>query len=187
MSRDRRPKPITPEDLRDAAVRYLERFSASAEGVRRVLNRRVQRAAAVHDIDRETASAWIDALIARLVAAGALNDEDFAEARTTGLHRRGASTRRIRETLAAKGVSRETVDRAVERLREEVGDDTDFHAAIAFAKRRRLGPFRALERRASARIADLAALARAGFDRETARRVVDAADADQLMAEREAD
>ena len=47
-------------------------------------------------------------------------------------------------------------------------------AALAFARRRRLGPFRTTASRAEHREKDLAKLARQGFAYETARRIIDA-------------
>jgi len=183
MPRDRAPKPITPAGLEAAALHYLERFAASVEGLRRVLKRRVERAAAFHDTDREAATEWIAVLIAKLTANGVLNDAGFAEMKTAGLYRRGTSVRRIRETLAAKGVSRETTREALERLEGDEGGGLDLRAAITLARRRRLGPYRPPESREAKRNADLAALGRAGFSHEIARRVVDADDAERLPEE----
>jgi len=56
------------------------------------------------------------------------------------------------------------------------------------ARRRRLGPYRMPEVRAERRDKDLAALARAGFDYDTARRVIEAEtldDLDRLLSEAE--
>jgi regulatory protein len=58
--------------------------------------------------------------------------------------------------------------------------ETDLRAALRFAKRRRLGPFRTPKERATRRERDLAALGRAGFSYEVARAVVDAPTADAL-------
>lgn len=183
MPSGKAPKPITPADLEAAAYRYLERFAASAEGLRRVLNRRAERAAIVHDSDREAAAEWIAALVARFVASGLIDDAGFAEMKSAGLFRRGASVRRIRETLVAKGVSRETSETALERLRDDEGGDLETRAALNLARRRRLGPFRPPESRAAKRDSDLAALGRAGFGREISLRVVDAEDAESLLEE----
>lgn len=56
----------------------------------------------------------------------------------------------------------------------------DLAAAIKLARKRRLGPFRLPEKRAEMRAKDMAALARAGFDFDTARRVIDADSVDGL-------
>lgn len=52
-------------------------------------------------------------------------------------------------------------------------DAVEEQAAQAYAKRRRLGPYRRPDQRAAHRDRDLAALARAGFAYGLARRVVD--------------
>ena len=55
----------------------------------------------------------------------------------------------------------------------------ELKAAAAFARRRRLGPYRTKDREPN-RLRDLAALARAGFAYDLARKVIDAADPDAL-------
>jgi regulatory protein len=179
----RPPKPVTPARLENAALRYLERFASSAASLRRVLMRRVERSVAGHGTDREEAAGWVEALIARYTQSGLLDDAGYAAMRTGSLHRRGASTRQIRETLAAKGVSRETTAAALERLAEDESGDLDRRAAATLAKRRRLGPYRSAETRADHRDKDLAALGRAGFDYETARFVVDAESPEALAGD----
>lgn len=183
MSPAKIPKPITAASIENAALAYLERFASSAENLRRVLMRRVDRSAQLHGTDREQGAQWVDALIARYRQSGLLNDAGYAEMRTGSLFRRGVSTRVIRETLAAKGVSRETTAAALERLEADEDGHLDRRAAITLAKRRRLGPFRLEEVRAAHRDKDMATLGRAGFDYETARFVVDAEDVDSLLAE----
>ncbi|MGH6947427.1 MAG: regulatory protein RecX, partial [Kiloniellales bacterium] len=54
--------------------------------------------------------------------------------------------------------------------------EPELKAALAFARRRRLGPYRAEPDRAGRRERDLAALARQGFAYELARRVIDCRD-----------
>ena len=99
--------------------------------------------------------------------------------KTRALHRQGKGTRAIRATLAAKGVDGTTAAQALETLVDE-HPQPDLAAAVRLARKRRLGPFRPPAARADNRSRDLAALARAGFDFDTARRVVDADDAETL-------
>ena len=65
---------------------------------------------------------------------------------------------------------------------DEAGEN-DLKAALIFARRKRLGPFADPARRAAARMKHLAAMARAGFSGELARRIVDAVDPDALAEE----
>ena len=167
------PRRITAARLDNIALHYLERFAASAESLRRVLCRRVERAARALDEDPAEGLAWVEALIARYQAAGLLDDRQFAAAKTRSLHRRGASTRLIRQSLSQKGVDGDTIDGALAELVEEIDGDTDLAAARSYARRRRLGPWRLSEVRAEHRDKDLAALGRAGFSWAVARAVVD--------------
>jgi regulatory protein len=177
---------LTAASLENAAVHYLERFSASTHNLRRVLNNRVLRArrhggAVPPDID-----ATIEAVIDKLVRLKLIDDEAFAVQRSLSLRRRGGSLRQIRGKLRLAGIDAEGIDQAVEAADTEFaeGDDGagELRAALRLAQRRRLGPYR-LKQRADHRDRDLAALARAGFSLDTARRVVDAASAEALLAE----
>lgn len=180
MTDRRPPKRVTPQYLENAALHYLERFASSAANLRRVLMRKVDLSVREHGTDREEAARWVEELLARYQRSGLLDDAGYARMKAESLHRRGASTRAIREKLAAKGVDRDAVDGALERVREDVEGDMDLAGALALAKRRRLGPFRQPESRAARRDKDLAALGRAGFAYAIARRVVDAEDPEEL-------
>ena len=167
------PKPVTAERLEKAALAYLERYASSTENLRRVLMRRVSRSAMLHGTDPQEGIGWIDALIERYSQAGLLDDARFAEARAASLHRQGKSSRAIRQTLSVKGVGAEDIDSALDSLQEDVGADSDWRAAINYARRRRIGPWRRLDRERY-RERDMAALGRQGFGYEIARRIVDA-------------
>ncbi|MGC1885979.1 MAG: RecX family transcriptional regulator, partial [Stellaceae bacterium] len=143
------------------ALHYLGRYASSAENLRRVLTRRVRRRApeAV-----PAAAELIDALVLRYRESGLLDDAAYAAARVQSLHRRGESMRTMRARLAAKGVPAADVADAVSGLRA-VAPDPDLGAACAFARRRRLGPFRRVdaEQADADHARELAAFARAGF------------------------
>ena len=158
---------IGPELLERWALHYLGRYASSAENLRRVMMRRVRR----HCHGTETAqqaAALIDALVTRYCASGLLDDAAYAAGRVQSLHRRGESLRAMRARLAAKGVSAADVADAVSGLRADA-PDPDLAAACAFARRRRLGPFR---RAAADHARELGAFARAGFDRRVAEAVL---------------
>ena len=172
----RGPKKATPERLEKSALFYLERYASSSENLRRVLMRKVDASAKAHGTDPEEGARFVAALIERYQRAGLLNDTAYAEARVAGLHRRGLSDRAIAMKLRQKGVPGDLIDKALEDLREEMradGTDANLQAALNYAKRRRIGPFRKSARQEN-RDRDLAALGRQGFDYETARKVLDA-------------
>jgi regulatory protein len=179
-ARRRGPKRATAKHLENAALHYLERFASSAAHLRRVLMRRVERSARVHGTDRAEGAALVDDIVARFVRSGLVDDRVYAEGRAAALFRRGTAPRAIRAALRVKGVAGETIDAALDAL--DAGADPELMAATALARRRRLGPFRPAEARTGRRDKDLAALARAGFGYDVARRVIDAEDPEILEA-----
>jgi regulatory protein len=175
------PRRITAQCLDRVALAYLQRFASSAQNLRRVLMRRVERSARAHGDDPAGGAALVDALIERYRAAGLLDDRVYAEAKAESLRRRGDSGRAIRAKLALKGVDRDLASTALEQADGE-SPDAEMAAAVALARRRGLGPYRKQEERAEVRTRDLAALARAGFSYDVAQRVVDTDDPEGLMA-----
>lgn len=180
--RRRGPKKATPRQLENVALWYLQRFAASTESLRRVLVRRVEKSVRAHGTDRTEGIAAIEDIIARFVRTGLLDDRTYAAARASSLHRCGVSAHGIRARLRAKGVGHDDIEGALGGLRDEAAEP-DFAAAVAYARRRRIGPYRTRGNRVALRERDLAALARQGFDYDTARRVVDASDTDALEAD----
>jgi regulatory protein len=178
----RAPKKATATHLGNVALWYLQRFAASADSLRKVLMRRVEKSARAHGTDREEGAALVEDIITRFRESGLLDDRVYAEGRTLGLHRRGVSTRGIRARLAAKGVGADDIDAALRALSDET-PEPDLAAAIAYARRRRIGPWRKDNDRDERRERDLAALARQGFDYDTARRVIEAESAAALEEE----
>jgi len=183
----RAPRPATPERLERAAYHYLERFATSAENLRRVLMRRVDRSAQLHGTDRREGAETVDALVGKFLRLGLLDDATYARGRAASLHRQGKGARAIRMALMQKGVGDEDAAAALDALVEEAGtEETDLAAALAYARRRRLGPYRGGAPdeavRTERRDRDLAALARRGFSYDVCRTVIEAESADALEA-----
>ena len=161
--------------LERAALDYLQRYSASAEMLRRTLSRRVEKRARARGEEPGEFAEMIEATVARALSAGLVDDARFAEGRLAALRRRGSSRRDAGAKLAAKGVPREVVVAVMEAEREASPDeDSEEKAAWAYAKRRRLGPYRPPARRAESRERDLGSLARQGFPYALARRIIEA-------------
>jgi regulatory protein len=176
------PLPPTPARLHARALRYLERFATTGAHLRRVLLRRALREAEALGLDPEAVRRDVEAVVARVAAAGLIDDRLFAAGRARRLAEAGRSPARIQAALAAKGLGKEAIAEALGGLAAEAGD-AELAAALAYARKRRLGPWRSPETRAAFRAKDLAALARAGFGYQTARRILEAADPAELEAE----
>lgn len=177
-------RPVTVEGLEAQALHYLARFASSAASLRRVLRQKVERSARDHGTDRDAGLAAVERLIERFAETGIVDDARFAEGRAQSLFRRGTSRRATAAKLSEKGIGQDQIATALDSL-DELSAEPELAAAAAYARRRRLGPFRPPDSRAAHRDKDMAALARAGFTSDMARRVLDAPDAAALEAELE--
>ena len=160
--------PPTRAQLREAALRHLARFSATEAGLVRVLDRRIQRWRRRAEAERaETTEAGLAAQaearqVARaLVEAGVIDDAAYARQRSSRLTRSGRSRRSVSADLAARGISTEIAATVLPASRDELP------AALEFARRRRIGPFRQSPGDGT-RLKDLGAFARAGYSRGVA-------------------
>ncbi|MEQ8505021.1 MAG: RecX family transcriptional regulator [Rhodospirillales bacterium] len=175
----RAPKKVTQSHLANAALHYLSRFATTAENLRRVLMRRVEKSARHHGTDPAEGAEWIEDLIQRYQRTGLLNDAAYAEVRAGDMLRRGTPVKGVRFKLMQKGVGPDDIDQALAAATEDM-PQPDLAAAAALARRRRLGPYASPDKRQDRRDKDLATLARAGFDYDTARRVIEAETVDDL-------
>lgn len=162
--------------MEELALAYVARFATSAERLSAYCRRKLRERGHVGQADGAPAPD-VAALVDRFVARGFVDDAGFARAKADGLLRRGYGARRVRDALRADGIA--------EVLRAKVApkEAGRREAAVAYARRRRLGPFArdvlSADDRA-AREKQLAALLRAGHDSLHARHVVAAATADEL-------
>jgi regulatory protein len=168
----RTPSRPTASDLRTAALKYLERYSATEAGVRRILERRIikwQLSNGTSDTtDVEDLRNAIDDVVASLGRVGLLDDQAFAASKGDSLRRAGRSTRAARAQLVTKGV-----DDVLARQALPDDPDTEFAAALITARRRRIGPFGETKARTDTSYQrDLAKLVRAGFSIEIAEKAL---------------
>jgi len=175
MAKDSIPPPPDAGSLYQAALYYLARYAATEAGLRRVLVQKIDRWARLQtDLDAAepvitAARAAVDGVVARLVQAGAVSDTAFAENRSKTLVRAGQSNRSIQARLVAKGVPPEMA-----RAASATDADTELAAALVLVRKRRIGPYRAVEDGdAVIRNKELGLLARAGFSRDIAQQALD--------------
>src|SRR3546814_9422576 len=64
------PAPVTAERLHAAALRHLARYAVSTATLHRVLMRRVQRSARLHETDPAEGARMVEAELVRLTVAG---------------------------------------------------------------------------------------------------------------------
>jgi regulatory protein len=164
--------------LRALGLDYATRYGGTTAAMARILDRRIHRwekaMLAAEDADPEAIAAEAAALkqaagrvVTSLAAAGVVNDAAFAESRARRLRRSGRSRRAVLAHLGAKGVGASLAGAAAPE-----DEAAEFAAALAFARRRRVGPF-AREGEAEDRVRALMAFGRAGFSGTMARRALE--------------
>jgi regulatory protein len=172
----------TQMNLYQAALNYVARYATSQENLRRVLWRKVHRDAAKSEQGIEDAGnieQEISEIITRLISIGAIDDGAYAATQVRTLRARGTSARHVQARLAAKGIDPEITIAALA-LADSGADDgsesqsAEHAAALAFAKRRRLGSYRTRPGKPDQHQRDLAALCRAGFSFAVAKEVIGA-------------
>ncbi|HYP75981.1 MAG TPA: RecX family transcriptional regulator [Polyangiaceae bacterium] len=169
LERTPRPPNVTRAGIEAAALRYLERFDCSVARLRKVLRERVAKAARAGVAEASAAPAIVEELLLRYQASGLIDDQRFAKNFAARQRDRGMSGRMIEQKLRARGIDAEVVQQLLPRGESA---SVELEAARAFARRRRLGPHRKPDVREAYRRKDLMALARAGFNYDTASRVV---------------
>ena len=156
------PPPLDAAALERLALRYVERFATTRAKLADYLRRKVR------ERGWDGAPADMAALAERMAALGYVDDAAFAQAKAGALGRRGLGARRVEQALRAAGV--EEPDR--DALADEVGDRA-VDTALAFARRKRLGPWgsgNAVDR--VVREKQLAAMLRAGHPLDLSRRIL---------------
>ncbi|MDO9487452.1 MAG: regulatory protein RecX [Sphingomonadaceae bacterium] len=154
--RERKPKkPLTAESLNWFALRYVERYATTREKLRKYLNGKLYERGWSGD-----ATAPIDALVERFVELGYVDDRSYGDSKAKSLERRGYGLRRVDQALMAAGIDPD--------MREEIrGEVDEGEAALAYARRKRIGPFAVEKPAPELRQKQFAAMVRAGhgFDR----------------------
>lgn len=166
MSRERpNRRPPTPLDaaaLERLALHYVGRFATTRARLAAYLARKIGE----RGWDGP-AAADPGGLAERLAALGYIDDRAFAEARAASMARRGLGARRVAGALHHAGVG--AADTAA--IAPDIADRAEA-SAIAFARRKRIGPFALVAPDRPQREKQIAAMIRAGHGFDLARRIV---------------
>ena len=148
----RNPRPLDGPRLEELALAYVARFATSAAKLDGYLRRKLRE----RGWDGDGA------------AAGYIDDAVFARARTGSLLRRGYGVRRIGQALDAAGIAEDV------RAEVRAAPAEQRRAALALARKRRIGPFGPATADRAQREKQLAAMLRAGHPLDSARELVNA-------------
>jgi regulatory protein len=164
MAHQRRTAPpLDPASLERLALRYVERYATTRGKLTAYLRRKLRERGWA-----EAAEPDLDGLVARFAECGYVDDRSFAEMRATAMTRRGLGARRVAEALRGAGIRE--LDLASARAVVEEGAVA---SALAFARRKRFGPYAPAPLNAPARQKAMAAFLRAGHGFDLARRLLD--------------
>jgi regulatory protein len=161
----RPPKPLDARRLNDLALHYVARFATSAAKLEDYLRRKLRERGWEGEAEPD-----LPALTQKFAAAGYIDDEAYARAKSGALLRRGFGNRRIGQALNAAGIAEDI------RVEVRAGEAAERSAALALATKRRFGPFGAAELDRPTRDKQIAAMLRAGHSFDTARALVSASD-----------
>lgn len=151
------PPPLDAAALERLALRYVERFATSRGRLADYLARKLRERGADGAVDPQ-------AVAVRMAERGYVDDAAYAEGRARGMARRGLGVRRVAVALRGDGIAPEEIARATE-------DGSPIDAALAYARRRRIGPYATASPDPKAREKQVAALVRAGHGFALARRI----------------
>ncbi|MGK6355924.1 regulatory protein RecX [Sphingomonas sp. DT-207] len=154
--------PLEAADLERLALRYVERYATTRGRLATYLASKIRE----RGWSGESAPD-LTALAERMAELGYVDDRGFADAKANAMARRGLGARRVAEALRHAGV--ESADAAA------LAPDIEARAAtsaLAFARRKRIGPFGAEVPDKAQREKQLAAMLRAGHSFDLARRIV---------------
>lgn len=164
----RAAQPLDAAALERLALRYVERFATTRGRLRTYLARKIRERG--WDGDRDGEGADPEALAEKLAELGYIDDRAFGEARAGAMGRRGLGERRVAGALHAAGIGehdRAALAPAIEARAVET--------ALAFARRRRIGPYADAPADRLLREKQIAAMVRGGHDFALARRIAQAA------------
>jgi regulatory protein len=135
------------------ALRYVERFATTRGKLSAYLRRKVRE----RGWEEDAPPADPEALAERLAGLGYIDDRAFAEARATSMGRRGLGAWRVSEALRFAGIGEEDAEAVAPIVEADV-----MASALAFARRRRIGPYAREAPDPATRERQVAAMVRAG-------------------------
>ncbi|MES2097748.1 MAG: regulatory protein RecX [Pseudomonadota bacterium] len=166
----RRPvPPLDPASLERLALRYVERFATTRSRLTDYLVRKIRMRGWEGDSPDPAA------LAERLAELGYIDDRAYGEAKAGAMARRGLGARRVVGALRQDGIKGEDADAIAPQVEERALD-----AAVAFARRKRIGPFAETPADRPLREKQIAAMLRAGHSPTLARRVASMAPGEEI-------
>lgn len=162
MTRRSPPPPLDGPALERLALRYVERFATTRGKLSDYLRRKMR------ERGWQGAAGDPEALAERMAELGYVDDRAFAEARANALTRRGLGGRRVSVALRQAKVGEDDAASVQPMVAAQAAD-----SALAFARRKRIGPFGDAPADRPKRDKQVAQMVRAGHSFALSRRIVE--------------
>lgn len=161
-ARTRPLPPLNGSDLERLALRYVERYATTRAKLAAYLARKIRERGWAGERPADPA-----AIARRMAELGYVDDRAYAEIKAGAMGRRGLGARRVRQALRFAGVGEEDAESLAPAIEAESAA-----SALAFARRRRFGPWAREAADRPAQEKQVAAMVRAGHAPGLARRIV---------------
>ncbi|WP_019516105.1 regulatory protein RecX [Sphingomonas sp. Mn802worker] len=152
------------------ALRYVERFATTQGKLSDYLRRKIR------ERGWQGEAIEVTEIAARFAELGYVDDRGYAEMKSASLARRGYGERRITVALHAARVGAADAEGALDQVRDGALDH-----ALAFARRKRIGPFATQPVDEDQHRRQLAAMLRAGHSFTISAKIVRLTDADDAI------
>ena len=162
LPRKSRP-PLTPGKLEELALNYVGRFATSRSKLLAYLRRKLRERGWEGDNEPP-----VEELSDRMVRLGYVDDRAFALSKARSLTGRGYGERRVRQALTIAGI--DDVHSADAR---QLAEEESVAAALKFASRKSIGPYRTSKPTPQERERAIAAMVRAGHRFALAKAITD--------------
>lgn len=163
---------LTHDDLERIALRYVTRYAATRAMLEKCLRRHMDKARRADEAayPEGKAETWLTAILDKHVAKGWVNDTSFSASLLRIGRGAGHSRQKIILKMKQKGVPAALIKDVFDSESEDnTPDEMDLSAAIVFAKKKKLGPYRLKGHEPQK---DMARLCRAGFSPGIARKAL---------------
>tara|TARA_B100000214_G_C23915880_1_gene603629 strand:+ start:369 stop:932 length:564 start_codon:yes stop_codon:yes gene_type:complete len=162
---------VTVEEMRKFSLSYIEKYAPSKQQLKTYLLKKYIKIK-VPNINKKNITELIDVVLEDLEKSQFVNDKFYSKSKAKSLIKRGSSINKIRNYLILKGVNDKYIKDTIEEIKEK-NEDQDFFSAIKICKKKRIGPARNESNRPLFYKKDIGVLARAGFDFETSKKVME--------------
>lgn len=156
------PPALDPSSLERLALRYVERYATTRGRLAEYLRRKLRERGWSGEDPPDP-----EGLSQRMAELGYVNDRLYAESKAGAMARRGLGGRRVGEALRHFGVVGEDAEHIAPIIEADA-----VPSALAFARRKRIGPFAAGQAERPLQQKQLGAMLRAGHALDLSRTIV---------------